>query len=209
MSEILENSAPVIDKSWTYTEKNNKTTTYHTISIKGKKFSHIAEIKETARTMRQRSDFNISNVRSVNSFYGTTRNMFGVILCAILAAIAVIVAIVMLTDDNTGLGIGLLVLGGILGFAAFMIYKNIKPSFYLEIETVVPMGTLTTNTFIYGNPETDFNKDTKSNVIIDFFKTLFRPLLRLFKRRGNKYKFEMDPETGLDIIDTLGDYIIQ
>ena len=32
---------------------------------------------------------------------------------------------------------------------------------------------------------------------------------RIVTRLANKYKFEMDPEVGLDIVDTLGDYLIK
>lgn len=207
-----ENATPgKLYKEWNYTETTNKTVTYHTIALKGKKFSHVAEIKETSLTMRQRTDFNLDNVRSVNSYYGLTRNMASVIICAIIAVIAFIAAISMLTNENIVMGIIVLAIAGIFGFVAYLNYKNVKPTFTLEIETVVPMGQIATNSFAYGNANASI-KGGKFNIGKALIKLIFLPFTiigAIFKSHVNKYKFEMDPEVGLDIVDTIGDYLIQ
>ena len=77
-----------LSKTWSFTEKNNKHTTYHTFTIQGKRFSHQAELREAAQSYRQRTDFNLDNVYAVNSYYGVTRNLVGTVILAILAAIA-------------------------------------------------------------------------------------------------------------------------
>ena len=198
-------------KEWNYTEKTNKTVTYHTLAIKGKKFSHVAEIKEASLTMRQRTDFNLDNVRSVTSYYGLTRNMASVIICAVIALIALIAAFPMLTGESTIFGIIILAVAALFGFIAYLNYKNIKPTFTLEIETVVPMGQIATNSFAYGNANIGA-KGGKFSIGKALIKLIFFPitiLASIFKSNVNKYKFEMDPEVGLDIVDTIGDYLIQ
>ena len=221
MNETLENqiasdSGEKLCKSWSYTEKNKKTVTYHTLSIKGKRFSHLAEIKDPANTMRQRTDFNLDNVRSVNSYYGVSRNMGAVIIAAVIAALLLIASIIIFAAGEGGgniFAIVLLAIALICGVVAFFAYKNIKPTFILEIETVVPMGQITTNSFSYGNADVNFGGKKKISILKIVLSIIFLPITIiafLFKsKNNNKYKFEMDVETGNDIVDTIGAYLIE
>lgn len=214
INEVKNTDSEKLCKEWHYTEKTNKTTTYHTLSVKGKKFSHVSEIKEASLTMRQRTDFNLDNVRSINSYYGLTRNMASVILCAIIAVIALIAAIAMFAAKSVVVvAVVMLVIAALFAFIAYLNYKNIKPTFTLEIETVVPMGQIATNSFAYGNANVNFGgKGNKISLGKAIMKIIFLPFTiigSIFKSNANKYKFEMDPEVGLDIVDTLGDYLIK
>ena len=193
-----------IEKSWSYSEKTNKVETNHTISIKGNRFTHTAESKNFSNNVKYREDINLEHVYSVRSCYGQARNMLAVILLGILAAVALIASLVMFGDnDTTVVGVILILVAAGLGFLAYLMYKRIKPSFMLEINTVIPKGQLVSTNLMYGAPGVNFGPANPKNI----FAVLFAPLLNLFKQRG-RYRFEMDPATGNDIIDTIGEMLI-
>ncbi len=211
--KIVEQGAQAkLSKTWTYTEKLNKHVTHHTLSIQGKRFSHQAEIKEASQMMRQRTDFNLDNVRAVNSYYGLSRNIVLTIILAILALAGLVLAVVGIAGDA---GIALLIVGlvvaAVFALLAVLVYRKTKPAFILEIETAVPMGETKTNSFAYGSASINFGKKRHSFLFYIFLIVLFPIgiLYLLFHSKGNKYKFAMDAETGLDIVDTIGQYLIK
>ena len=65
-------------KTWEYTEIANKHVINHTITLTKDRFTHESKINEAAQEMRQRTDVSLKNVNSVNTYYGLTRNIFGV-----------------------------------------------------------------------------------------------------------------------------------
>ena len=220
-------------KSWSFTEKNNKHTTYHTFTIQGKRFSHQAELKEASQSYRQRTDFNLDNVYAVNSYYGVTRNLVGTIILAILAVLSLIVSIMnFVGGGDTGssydpyysyyepspaeaefpvMGVVFLVVAAVLGVIAYFVYKSIKPSFILEIQTVIPKGQLDTQNFTYGTPSVNFGKKAM-NPLLAIVLIVLWPIgiiYLLTQAKGNKYKFEMDEATGLEIVDTIGAHLIK
>lgn len=217
-------------KTWSFTEKNNKHTTYHTFTIQGKRFSHQAELKEAAQSYRQRTDFNLDNVYAVNTYYGVTRNLVGTIILAILAVLAAILAIANFVGGaNSGpsygsyyeptpasaefpiMGVVFLVVAAALAFFAYLVYKKITPSFILEIQTVLPKGERATQNFTYGTPSVNFGKQA-TNPLLAIVLIVLWPigiLYLLTHAKGNKYKFEMDEATGLEIVDTIGAHLIK
>ena len=209
---VNQASGEKLYKSWQYTEKYNKHETHHTLSIQGKRFTHTAEIKEASQAMKQRTDFNLDNVRQVNSYYGLSRNIVAVVLLVLLAIACFALVIAGFAGEMMPLGFVGLVLVALFILLAVLVYKRIKPAFILEIETAVPMSTLTTNAFAYGSATVNFGKKKHSPLFYLILVVLWPIgiLYLLFGRKGgNKYKFIMDPETGMDIVDTIGSYLIQ
>ena len=202
-----------LSKTWSFTEKNNKHTTYHTFTIQGKRFSHQAELREAAQSYRQRTDFNLDNVYAVNSYYGVTRNIVGTVILAILAALAAIAAIVNLANEgDMPITIGAFVVAAALGFFAYLVYKKIKPSFILEIQTVLPNnGKIDAQNFTFGTPTVNFGKKALNPLLVIMLIVLWPIgiIYLLTQAKGNKYKFEMDEATGLEIVDTIGAYLIK
>ena len=220
-------------KSWSFTEKNNKHTTYHTFTIQGKRFSHQTELKEAAQSYRQRTDFNLDNVYAVHSYYGVTRNLVGTIILAVLAVVSAILAIVNFVGGGDShspydsyykvapdpapaefpvAGVIFLVIAAALAFFAYLVYKKIKPSFILEIQTVIPNnGKIIPQNFTFGTPSVNFGKQAMNPLLMIVLIVLWPIgiLYLLTQAKGNKYKFEMDEATGLEIVDTIGAYLIK
>ena len=207
---ISEGSSP--SKSWSFTEENKKHVTYHTFTIAGKRFSHQAEVREAAHSYRQRTDFNLDNVNSVNSYYGLSRNVVGTAILAILAVAGFAGGIYGLFSDMGPASFAILAVGALFALFSYLTYKNASPSFMLEIETVVPQGQLKKQSFAYGNADASFGKKGPG-LIGGLFLLIFFPIgiLYLISRsnKGNKYKFKMDEQTGLEIVDTIGARLIE
>ena len=202
-------AAPV--KTWSFIEERNKHVTHHTFTIKGKRFSHQAELKELSQSYKQRTDFNLDNVYAVNSYYGVTRNLVAAIILAVLAVISVIFAIVNFVNEVVAAGIALLVVGALFALFAYLAYKKITPSFVLEIQTVIPRGQLDIQNFTYGTPSVSFGKKaiTPIQALVLVVLWPLGILYLLTRSKGKKYKFKMDEQTGLDIVDTIGAYLIK
>jgi len=198
-------------KNWYYTEKNNKHVTYHTISVNKDKFTHISEIKEASQAMRQRTDINVKNVNSVSSYYGLSHNLSGAILCVVFAILSLFAAVFSFLGKVAVLGIILIVVAALLGVLAYFVYKKIKPTFVLEIETIVQNGTLKKNSLAYGNAVVDTSKKHHSFFFYLLLVIVFPVgiIYLLSRSKGNKYKFEMDPAVGNEIVDTIGELLIE
>lgn len=184
-------------RTWNYTEVTNKHVTHHTITITKDRFTHESEIKETAQAMRQRTDLSLKNVNSVTTYYGLSRNLIGAIIAAIFAVLFLVVAIVGFASDEDMVVLGVvgLIASIIMALAAYLIFKRIKPSFILEIETIITNGILKTTSLSYGNATIDLGK--KKGIFSFLFK----------RNKSTKYKFEMDPAVGNSIVDTIGPFL--
>ncbi len=196
-------------KTWTYSEKNNKHVTHHTITVTKDRFTHEAEVKETSQAMRQRTDLSLKNVNSVSTYYGLSRNMklFGLLVLA--AAILVILAFIQLIEKDGGAAVPIvmILIAATLGVLAYFVYKKVKPSFILELETYVPNSTMKNSVFSYGNATVDFSKKKHS---IFFYLLVFPALFSLLaSNKSNKYAFVMEPEVGHDIVDTIGPFLLE
>lgn len=194
MEEInLEKIVPA-SKTWQYKEITNKHVTNHTITLTKDRFTHESQINEAAQAMRQRTDVSLKNVNSVSTYFGLTRNIIGAIIAGIFSLLFFVVSIIGFSNDTTVLGIIGLVLCFGLAFVAYLVYKKIKPSFVLEIQTIINNGILDTTSLSYGNATMNLSKK--------------KGIFSLFKRnKSNKYKFEMDPAVGNDIVDTIGPFL--
>ena len=155
----------------------------------------------------------LENVYSVRAHYSFARNIKAVVLCALLALVALIFAIVSFSTGDEGIGgaIVLLIVAVIFGLIAFFIYKRIKPAFFLEIKTYIPKATLTGTCYGYGNyvnNGSNFNdKFLRGPWAIIFFPiTIIVKLISVFK---GKYRFEMDEATGREIVDAMGEYLVK
>ena len=173
----------------------NKHVTHHTITLTKDGFTHESEIKETAQAMRQRTDLSLKNVNSVTTYYGMSRNIIGTIILALLSVLFVIVAIVGFANDTAAVGVVGLIASIIMALVAYLIFKRIKPSFILEIETIITNGILKTTSLSYGNATIDLGK--KKGIFSFLFK----------RNKSAKYKFEMDPAVGNSIVDTIGPFL--
>ena len=214
---IMENIVPSKEKftkTWNFVEKQNRHVTHHTFSICGKRFTHQAEIKEASQAMKQRTDFNLDNVKTVNSYYGLSRNIALVVILAVIAAFALIFALVGIGtggEEAAPVSIVFIIIAALLGVVAFLVYKKIKPAFILEIETVIPKGQIVSNRFAYGSATINFGKK-KLNPIFYLFLIVCFPIgiiYLLTHNKSNKYIFEMDEATGMEIVDTIGEYLIK
>ena len=194
-------------KTWAYSEKNNKHVTHHEIAITKNRFSHTSEIKEVKQAMKTRTDINIKNVHSVNTFYGLSRNVIAPILLAILAVACIALAFII--KGTAALAIFLVLAVLFAGFAIF-IFTRIKPSFYLEINTIIPNGTCSSDSLAYGNANVNVGKKRHS-ILFYLLLIVFFPIGIIYLLKGkksNKYKFMMDPEVGYEIVDTIGPMLI-
>lgn len=179
-------------KTWEYTEKLNKHSIHHTLSVNSDRLTHISEVREAAQAMRQRRDIKLSDVRAVHTYYGMSRNIPLVILLAVLAVFSLIIGIVSMADEGfTVVSLLMILLCGGLGFLAYWVYTKVKPSFVLEIDMYIPANKVLSESFSYGNASLNFGK-----------KGIFA------RFKANKNKFIMDSATGNDIVDTLGEYLI-
>ena len=213
MNPENNSSSRKLNKTWVYSEKLNKHTVHHTLSVQGDRLTHVSEVKEAARAMKQRSDIRLSDVRTVNSYYGLSRNLIGVIILGILSAMCLFGAIAIMAEEG-GIAGGLVVLVLAAGFAglAYLLFKRIKPAFVLEIEMYVKARKVIREKFSYGSAAINFTKKkitpTELAVMIIIWPIGLIYLLRHAKKGSVKYKFIMDPETGNDIVNTLGEYLI-
>lgn len=201
-------------KTWAYSEKNNKHVTKHKITVTKNRFTHEAEISEAAQAMRQRVDISLKNVTSVNAYYGLSRNIRAVIILVLLAVVSLIGGAVAMFSGKAlvGIGVAVIVLAALFGFIAWLVYRKIKPAFVLEIDTVLPAGTVKSNALEYGSASTKIGKKRHS-LIFYLFLIVFWPLGVLYvlthRSKGNKYVFEMSPEVGNEIVDTIGAFLIE
>ena len=197
-------------KSWSYSEKAAKHTIYHTISVSKERFTHEQQIKEASQAMRKRTDVSLKNVNSVSSSFGLQRNIKATVILAVLAALAFFIGLIQLFD-STGFGIVLIISAVILGALAFLIYRKVKLTFMLEIETV-HTGNLKQSGLSYGNTEIDFGK-SKHSLLFYLALIVIFPLGIIYlittTKSNNIYKFEMDAEIGNEIVDTVGAMLIE
>lgn len=203
------------EKSWSYTEKHNKHVTHHTLTIKGKRLTHTAEIKERAKAMKSRKDINLENVVSVNTFYGMSRNFVAVVILSLITAICVGMALtcVAMTGGFGAAAIACLIGAAIFLILAIIVAKQVKPTFFLEIKTVY-RGTIQDHSVSYGNVIED--KTGLAQQLIKFvIGLIFLPITIIYfifkSAFGSKAKhiFAMDHKTGMDIVNTIGEYIIK
>ena len=185
---VLKDDSPKVNKTWEYKEKINRHTVHHTLSLREDKLTHISEMKEVAQNMRTRRDIKLSDVRAVHTYYGMSRNLALAIVLALFGVIIFLSAIVTMgASGEFSSGAILLVLGAGLGGLAYWVYTRIRPSFVLEIEMYIPENMEIDEGLAYGNAG------------IRFGKGLFGAV---------RYKLVMDPETGHDIVDHIGAYLI-
>ena len=212
MSELTNMVQGTASKTWQYTEQTNKHTTHHTITLTKQRFTHEAQIKEAGQAMRQRTDLSLKEVNSVSTYFGLSRNLVATILMVVLAVISVAAAIILLANEAPAVvGIIFFVLAILFGVVAFLIYKKIKPSFTLEIETIIRNGLLKKATLSYGNATVNLDKKKPSPIACLFMIIIFPVgIIYLLTRnnKGGKYKFIMDPEVGNEIVDTIGAFLM-
>ena len=200
-----------INKTWHYAEKMNKHVVEHTISVNGNRLTHVSEVNELSQAMKQRSDISLKNLRAVSSYYGFSRNLVAVIILALLAAAFLIIGFALMDSAGFGIFLVMFVFAAIFGVIAYILYTIKKPSFVLQIETYDNAKYVVDERLAYGNTSISFGKKKLSYkqilimVIIPIIGICY--LLFRSKKKGNKYKFMMDPETGHDIINTLGELI--
>ena len=205
---------PKFSKTWTFSEKINKHQVHHTLSVEGNRLTHISEVNEVRQQKKERSDIKLSNVRAVHSYYGLSRNILAVIIMAILAFVSFVGAVATFAEgdeDTIAVGIVFLLIAGGLGFLAYWFFKRIKPAFVLEIEMVERANRVFAEKFAYGSSGISFSKKKLDPITLLIMVVIFPiGLVYLIKnfKGGNKYKFIMDPETGHEIVDTLGEYLI-
>ena len=200
-------------KSWHYTEKTNKHTIYHTISLTKERYTHETEIKHASHAMRSRTDISVKDVHSVHTFYGLSRNIGLAVFMWIIAALFFIFSIMQFASgaESNGEGSGavfgivLLVVAALFGLIGYLIFRRIKPAFMLEINTVLGLGQIQNNGVSYGSVAAALGSAPKKR---GFFSALFAPIRKLFSGKA-KYKFEMPPEVGHDIVDTIGPLLIE
>ena len=192
-------------KTWHYTEKTKKHTINHTIILTKERYTHQTEINTASHAMKSRTDLSVKNVHSVHTFYGLSKNIGLAILMFVLAAIAVIAAIVTI-GDSTGTGIVLLLVGAIFGIIGYFVLRRIKPAFMLQINTVI-LGKMETNGVSHGNISAAAGANaSRGGGLFALIGNLFRSIFSFAKP---KYKFEMPPEVGNDIVDTIGALLIE
>ena len=206
MNEFLNSTenGTVVSKTWKYTETSNKVATHHTLSINGKRLTHIEESKDASHTSKLRTDISLDKVVSVSTYYGTKRNMTAVIFCAVIAFILFVIAMTSLMNEGVVFGIIFLLFAVLFGYLAWLNYNNVKPSFALVIETLYPMGNLSNHNFSYGNPDFSFGSTTSNSP----FSAFINSIKKLFKPKS-KYSFEMDAATGEEILNVLGEILIE
>lgn len=127
----------------------------------------------------------------MSTYYGTKRNILGVILAGLVSLIMFILSIVSFTEKEGGIGIFMLLVAGGAGFLAYLIYTNVRPSFALMIETLYPRGTIKGVGLSYGSQSFALGQASSRSP----FAALTGAFRRLFGL-GTKYRFEMDPATG-------------
>lgn len=203
------------ERSWCYTEKHNKHITHHTLTIKGKRLTHTTEIKERARAMKSRKDINLENVVSVNTFYGMSRNFVAVVILALFTIAFVGAALCgRIESGEFGvLSIVCLVCAIIFFVLAIIVSRKVKPTFFLEIKTVY-RGTIQDHSVSYGNVVEE--KSGLAQQLIKFviglvllpLTILYLVIKSIFSGKA-KHVFAMDHKTGMDIVNTIGDYIIK
>ncbi len=179
------------NKTWEFTEKLNKHSVHHTLTLSENRLTHVSEVKEATQAMKQRRDIKLSDVRAVNTYYGKSKNIPLAILLGVLAFLSLVGGIIQLVNDAAGVGVVLILLAGGFGFLAYLVYKSYKPSFVLEIDMYVSANKVINESLNYGSATLNFGK---------------KGLLARFK--PNTTKFVMDSETGNDIVNTLGEYLI-
>ena len=209
MTDLIQEELSV--KTWKYSEKNNKHVTHHTITVSKERFTHEAEIKEASQAMRQRSDFSVKNVNFVNTYYGLSRNIKLVFILVLATFCLVVMGFSRLFSRNrigsAAFPVIMILIGVALGVLAYFVYKKVKPTFILEIETYIPNSVIRNNAFQYGNATVDFSK--KKHSILHYVLVFPALFSLLTKSKSNKYVFVMDPEIGNDIVNTLGPFLLE
>ena len=218
MEEIITNQAEAEvpasnSKTWTFSEKTNKHVTNHKITVTKQRFTHEAEFTKASQSMRQRVDVSLKNVTAVDAYYGLSRNIRAVIILIALAAVSFIGAIAMFTSEGLAAGGAvLLVVAALFVLIAWLVYRKIKPAFFLEIDTHIPAGSVKNNTLSYGSASSTIGKKRHS-LIFYLFLIVFWPIGVLYvlthRSKGSKYVFEMAPEVGNEIVDTIGAFLIE
>lgn len=202
-------------KTWSYSEKTSKHTTHHTISVTKERFTHEAQIKESSKAMRQRTDLSLKNVNSVYSYFGYSKNIIGAVILAIIALVSLIGGFASIAN-NTAIGVVLIIVALLFAVLAVIVYRRLKPAFILEIETVIPSGTLKQSKLSYGSASLDLSK-TKHSPLFYLLLIVAWPVgiiyliyrLLLTPGKSNKYRFLMDAEVGNEIVDTIGAMLIE
>lgn len=218
MEEIITNQAEVEvsasnSKTWTFTEKTNKHVTQHKVTVTKNRFTHEAQFTKASQSMKQRVDVSLKDVTAVDAYYGLSRNIKGAIILAVIALFAFIGAIFMFTKEGgVGSGAALIVVAALFVLFAWLVYRKIKPAFFLEIDTHIPAGTVKSNALSYGSANSTIGKKRHS-LIFYLFLVVIWPLGVLYvltrRTKGSKYVFEMSPEVGNEVVDTIGAFLIE
>lgn len=220
----LESRPTRIHRTWHYEEQVDKKVVYHTISVNGKRFTHISETEETGKKTKKRSDINLNDVRYVTARYATTRNIIATVIFAILAALFFIASLVFFFGDMDELGIVagifMIIIGISMALTARKIYiKSYACSFVLEMEMYVKARTFINEKISYGINNADFgqSKDRRPSLVGIAFLIIVWPigilyLLKRLRSRGGRvrqstYKLIMDSAVGNDIVITLGNVV--
>lgn len=240
-------------KEWSYTEKNEKCTIKHTLSLTKDRLVHRAENNESKQAVKQRTDIALRNVHSVNASYGYTRNLGLAVLLGILSFLALVGGIVCMTQElPAAIFVVLFVVAVGFGVGAYLVYRKVKPSFVLEICTI---GTITSDLLAYGNSASGVTRQHRrfpffrliliaaigvgayflvssgvlavripgmNNIYVIIAAAVLALILLILPRphassrsvgkvssSGGSYRFEMDAETGNDIVETIGELIIE
>jgi len=176
---------------WHYKVEKNRHEIKHTICIHDGVFTHVTEMDELGQTMKQREDVRIEDVCSVTSYFGISRNIGLVILLGLLGVLGIVGGIVMMCMTAVKLGLIALLFGLIMGGLAYLVFRCVRASFILEFDTVIPRGTLKNTELAYGN------------AVISTRRTRFS---QFWRRR--RYKLYMPVEVGNDIVESIGELLI-
>lgn len=181
-------------KTWNYIEKTKKHTINHTIILTKDRYTHQTEINTASHAMKSRTDLALKNVQSVETFYGISRNIGLAVLLFALAVIGLVLAFAM--DDGLVLGLVMTLIFGGLGV---LILLRVKPAFMLQFNTV---GHLESNGVVHGNVPAAMGAKARVGGLFGLIGNLFG----IFKP---KYKFEMSPEVGYEIVNTIGPFLFE
>ncbi len=199
-------------KTWHYSEKVNKHTKHHTLTISKDRITHQVDLNEHSQKMRHRTDIKFANVFAVRSYFGISKNIKAFIFFLLIALAGIALAITGLANEENAL------LGsGIAAFVIFLIvaiimFKKIKPAFMLEIQSYEPENPIKKNSLSYGSVKIDLSKKSPFLyyfLLVVFFIPFGLLYLLFFKGKGGtKYRFVMDEQIGFDVVDTVASILL-
>ena len=231
-------SSPKLSKTWEYTEKVNLHSIHHTLTVQDDKLTHITEMKEAGQAMKKRKDIKLDNVRAVHTYYGMSRNILAIVLCALLAVFSFIGAIAVFAGSSENSASEKSPYGGSYGNDKYGSYGGYYNDYYDDyyddyygdheeeeeksdvdvgaiiggIVLLVVAGGFGFLTYLFLKPRPSFVLEIEmyipENKKIEKQFAYGNASITLGRITGNRYKLVMDPEMGNDIVDTLGVYLI-